>query len=124
MLFNDTIFQNVLNGYHGGEVDGLSEKERRQLVTNVCLQANAHEFIEQLPDGYNTVVGERADFLSGGQTQRIAIARSLISNPKILLLDEATSALDSESEKLVQAALERVSHGRTILVVAHKLSTI
>lgn len=124
MLFNDTIFQNVLNGYHGGQVDRLSEKEKQHLVINACIQADAHDFIEQLPGGYNTIVGERAGLLSGGQKQRIAIARSLISNPKILLLDEATSALDSESEKLVQAALERASRGRTTLVVAHKLSTV
>lgn len=124
MLFNDTIFENVLNGYHGGQVNKLSEEEKRNLVAKACRQANAHEFIEQLPDGYNTIVGERSSLLSGGQKQRIAIARALISNPKILLLDEATSALDSESEKLVQAALDRASRGRTTLVVAHKLSTV
>ncbi len=124
MLFNDTIYENVLNGYHGGHAEKLAEKEKQRLVTNACIQANAHDFIEQLPDGYNTIVGERSSLLSGGQKQRIAIARALISNPKILLLDEATSALDSESEKLVQAALDRASQGRTTLVVAHKLSTI
>lgn len=124
MLFNDTIFENVLNGYHGGHVEKLSEKEKQHLVTNACIQANAHDFIELLPDGYNTIVGERSSLLSGGQKQRIAIARALISNPNILLLDEATSALDSESEKFVQAALDRASQGRTTLVVAHKLSTV
>jgi ATP-binding cassette, subfamily B (MDR/TAP), member 1 len=124
VLFNDTIFENVLNGFHGGQVGNLSEQEQQKLVTMACVQANAHEFIEQLPDGYSTVVGERSSLLSGGQKQRIAIARALISNPKILLLDEATSALDSESEKLVQAALDRASRGRTTLVVAHKLSTV
>jgi len=124
MLFNDTIFENVLNGYHGGHVEKISEKEKQHLVTNACTQANAHDFIEQLPNGYNTIVGERSSLLSGGQKQRIAIARALISNPRILLLDEATSALDSESEKIVQAALDRAAQGRTTLVVAHKLSTV
>lgn len=124
MLFNESIFENVLNGYHGGHVDDLSEEQKENLVVNACVQADAHDFIQTLPDGYQTFVGERASLLSGGQKQRIAIARSLVSNPKILLLDEATSALDSESEKLVQKALENASRGRTTLVVAHRLSTI
>ena len=86
--------------------------------------ANAHDFIMQLPNGYDTVVGERGIKLSGGQRQRVAIARAILKDPRVLLLDEATSSLDNESEGLVQEALDRLMQGRTTVIVAHRLSTI
>lgn len=89
-----------------------------------CKDASIHEFIVSLPEGYNTNIGSRGVSLSGGQKQRVAIARALIREPRLLLLDEATSALDSETERLVQATFERAREGRTMLVVAHRLSTI
>ncbi|WCJ42579.1 ABC transporter family protein [Euphorbia peplus] len=114
-LFGTSIKENILFG----KVDATMDE-----VTTAATAANAHNFIRQLPEGYETRIGERGALLSGGQKQRIAIARAIIKNPVILLLDEATSALDSESEILVQNALDQASMGRTTLVVAHKLATI
>ena len=114
-LFNDTILANITYGTPGAT---------REQAEAAARAANAHEFIERLPQGYDTVVGERGAGLSGGQKQRIAIARALLKDPPILVLDEATSALDGESEALVQAALGRLTRGRTTLVIAHRLSTV
>ena len=114
-LFNDTILANITYGTPG------ATREQAQAAARA---ANAHEFIEKLPEGYDSIVGERGAGLSGGQKQRIAIARALLKDPPILILDEATSALDNESEALVQAALKRLAKGRTTLVVAHRLSTV
>ncbi|KAI3443715.1 hypothetical protein Pfo_000380 [Paulownia fortunei] len=114
-LFGTSVKENILFGKLDGTMDD---------VVAAAMAANAHNFIRQLPEGYETKIGERGALLSGGQKQRIAIARAIVRNPVILLLDEATSALDSESETLVQYALDQASMGRTTLVVAHKLSTI
>ena len=123
ILFQGTIFQNVAKGFVGGQ-QNLSEEAQMELVQEACMASNAHDFIERLPEGYNTQVGERASMLSGGQRQRVAIARSIISDPKVLLLDEATSALDPRAERVVQDALHRVSANKTTLVIAHKLATV
>jgi ATP-binding cassette, subfamily B, bacterial MsbA len=115
LLFGSSVRENILYGRLDASEDEMIEAAR---------SANAHEFILQLPNGYDTLVGERGVKLSGGQRQRIAIARAILKNPRILLLDEATSSLDSESEGLVQEALERLMKGRTSIVIAHRLSTI
>lgn len=115
MLFNGTIYDNILYG----RLDASTEE-----VIAAAKSANAHEFIASMPKQYDTEIGERGSSLSGGQRQRIAIARAILKNPRILILDEATSALDTESEKIVQAALDRLMIGRTSFVIAHRLSTI
>lgn len=115
ILFNDTIFNNIAFG-----VEGATQSR----VEQAARIANAHEFIEQMPEGYNTNIGDRGCKLSGGQRQRISIARAILKNPPVLILDEATSALDTQSERLVQEALERLMRDRTTLVIAHRLSTI
>jgi len=123
-LFATTIAGNIRHGLIGTEHEHASEKILQDLVENAARMSNAHDFISQLPEGYDTNVGERGFLLSGGQKQRIAIARAIVSDPKILLLDEATSALDTKSEGVVQAALDRAAKGRTTIVIAHRLSTI
>jgi subfamily B ATP-binding cassette protein MsbA len=114
-LFNDTLANNIAYGRFNAT---------RDEIIKAAKQAYAHEFISQLPKGYDTFVGENGLLLSGGQRQRIAIARALLKDAPILILDEATSALDSESEHYIQAALEEVMRHRTTLVIAHRLSTI
>lgn len=123
-LFGTSIYNNIRHGLIGTAHEHESEEKQRELVTAAAVKANAHDFITALPEGYETNVGERGFLLSGGQKQRIAIARAVVSNPKILLLDEATSALDTKSEGVVQAALEAASQGRTTITIAHRLSTI
>ena len=115
LLFSTSIKENILYGRLNA-----SESE----IISAAKAANADEFIDRLPQGYNTTVGEKGIKLSGGQRQRVAIARAILRNPRILLLDEATSSLDSESESLVQDALERLMKDRTTVMIAHRLSTV
>ncbi|KAM0431462.1 hypothetical protein ACHAPT_005439 [Fusarium lateritium] len=123
-LFNDTIFKNVANGLVGTEFQDAPEEKKRELVKEACQEAYADEFINRLPDGYDTKVGDGGAKMSGGQKQRLAIARSIIKKPQIIILDEATSAIDAKSEKIVQAALDRITQNRTSITIAHRLSTI
>jgi subfamily B ATP-binding cassette protein MsbA len=116
VLFNDTVRSNIAYG--------ASERFTDEQVAAAARAANAHGFIAELPQGYDTVLGERGTRLSGGQRQRLAIARALLTDPPILVLDEATSALDTESERLVQEAIDRLLAGRTVFVIAHRLSTV
>jgi subfamily B ATP-binding cassette protein MsbA len=115
VLFHDTVRNNIAYALPDARQDGIER---------AAQAANAHDFIMRMPDGYDTILGERATRLSGGQRQRIAIARAILRDPPILIFDEATSALDSESERLVQDAIERLLQGRTVFVIAHRLSTI
>ncbi|KAF5689905.1 ABC transporter [Fusarium circinatum] len=124
VLFQGTIFDNIRSGLTGTVWEDTPVEEQTHHVEEAAKLAFAHEFISKLPDGYHTQVGEHGGLLSGGQKQRIAIARSIISKPKVLLLDEATSALDPEAEGIVQKALDRASEDRITIVIAHKLTTI
>jgi ATP-binding cassette subfamily B protein len=115
LLFGGSIAENIAYGKPGASAEEIEQAAR---------QANAHEFIQAFPEGYATLVGDRGINLSGGQRQRVAIARAILKNPAILILDEATSSLDSESERLIQEALETLMRGRTSFIIAHRLATV
>ena len=115
VLFNDTLYYNILYG---------NPSASREQVIAAARAAHLHEFVETLPDGYETRVGERGLKLSGGEKQRVAIARALLKNPPILVFDEATSALDSKTEKAIQISMDVAARGRTTLIIAHRLSTV
>jgi subfamily B ATP-binding cassette protein MsbA len=115
VLFHDTVRNNIAYGVENASEDA---------VVRAARMANAHDFVMELPDGYDTLVGERGTDLSGGQRQRLAIARAILRDPPILIFDEATSALDTESERLVQQATQHLLEGRTVFVIAHRLSTV
>ena len=115
VLFNDTIYYNIAYG-----APNASQED----VINAAKAAEIHQFVSDLPDGYNTTVGERGLKLSGGEKQRVGIARTLLKNPPILLLDEATSSLDTETENSIQKSLNQLLEGRTVITIAHRLSTI
>lgn len=115
MMFHESIFRNIAYGCENAQVEQ---------VIHAAEVANAHEFIARLPDGYDTVLGERGTGLSGGERQRLSIARAVLKNPSILFFDEATASVDSETESLIQDAIERLIHGRTTLMIAHRLSTL
>ncbi|TVY22546.1 ABC transporter [Lachnellula hyalina] len=123
-IFNDTIYRNVEYGLIGSQWENDSDDTKKTLVEQACKEAFADEFIIKLPLAYETRVGDAGIKLSGGQRQRLAIARSIVKRPKILILDEATSSIDVRGERLVQAALDRASEGRTTITIAHRLSTI
>jgi ATP-binding cassette subfamily B protein len=114
-LFSGTVYDNIIYG---------RQNATREQVEEAAVKADAHDFISQLPNGYDTYIGERGVKLSGGQKQRISIARVFLKDPPILILDEATSSLDNESERIVQKSLERLAKGRTTLTIAHRLTTI
>jgi len=115
LLFGGSIAENIAYGKPGASAEEIAQAAR---------QANAREFIQGFPEGYATLVGDRGIKLSGGQRQRVATARAILKNPAILILDEATSSLDSESERLIQEALETLMRGRTSFIIAHRLATV
>lgn len=115
ILFNDTVMANIAYGSCGAT---------QEEIESAAVKAGAYDFIKNLPKGFDTVIGDRGMKISGGERQRIAIARALLKNPPILLLDEATSQLDLKSERIVQEALDKLMEGRTVFVIAHRLSTV
>lgn len=123
-MFQGSVFDNIAHGLIGTEWQNVSREVQFEQITKAAKMAFAHDFISELPEGYDTQIGQRGGLLSGGQKQRVAIARSIVSEPKVLLLDEATSALDPHAEGVVQQALDLASKGRTTIVIAHKLATI
>lgn len=123
-LFTGTVAENVELGLLGTDLEHLSPTEKRELVVEASKMTQIHDFIESLPQQYDTHLGDSAKQLSGGQKQRIAIARAIVKNPSILILDEATSALDTKSEALIQGVLEKAGQNRTVIAIAHRLSTI
>lgn len=124
VLFQGTVFDNIKQGLVGTKWEHAPRDQQMERVQDAATMAFAHEFIVNLPKGYDTEIGQHGGLLSGGQKQRIAIARSVVSQPKVLLLDEATSALDPHAESVVQKALDKAMEGRTTIVIAHKLATI
>ncbi|EAW21005.1 ABC transporter ATP-binding protein [Aspergillus fischeri NRRL 181] len=124
VLFQGTVFDNIKQGLVGTKWEHAPMDQQMERIQDAATMAFAHDFIMDLPNGYDTNIGQRGGLLSGGQKQRIAIARSIVSQPKVLLLDEATSALDPHAEGVVQKALDKATEGRTTIVIAHKLATI